>query len=479
MTNQNRMMFCPLCGSISVYSSGKPICKYCGFISVITDIDYREFNVETWTSTEWDTMKKEINERLIVPLNHLENDTKYSSYRAAIKKLSLSQQNEQGEDDRTPINNWRNMLHKEIETTKIRIQKLPYSIDEAVKYKIKKNKLETTKQKINKTMFTIGFLSVFLYIIAMFQNADTALYFFYGSGMGIMLEFLGGFIKLNINNKIEIIDAKLSEFAEKELADATAHYEALYHTDPAMITRSAAEAYASFIKEYGRPESPRTYGRQEIWAGKGSLIMTPQQTDVASYFEEDGIWNNRVSEHTKPIDIIMENSTIIPLKNIRYFKKTGDIRYETVLSGGGGGGSSIKGAVVGGLIAGDAGAVIGSRKRVEAIHSTTVEHDTRGTVLKYMKDDVLTSMNLNVEIYDIFEQIIPGKAYDVVVASGKLGEDSEPAEMVESTAKKQEEPAAQPNTTKQKLQELKELYESDLITEDEYQDKKTELLERI
>ena len=43
----------------------------------------------------------------------------------------------------------------------------------------------------------------------------------------------------------------------------------------------------------------------------------------------------------------------IPVSDIQYYSKEGDVQYTTKISGGGGGGSSISGAVVGGLIAGE------------------------------------------------------------------------------------------------------------------------------
>ena len=75
--------------------------------------------------------------------------------------------------------------------------------------------------------------------------------------------------------------------------------------------------------------------------------------------------------------------TTIPSGQIEYFSKRGEIFRENKISGGGGGGSSIGGAVVGSLIAGDAGAIVGSRNKVNAIKSEIIEHDTRETFLNY------------------------------------------------------------------------------------------------
>ena len=81
-----------------------------------------------------------------------------------------------------------------------------------------------------------------------------------------------------------------------------------------------------------------------------------------------------------------------PLDKIVYFREIGDVQYTTEISGGKvtGGGSSIGGAVVGGLLAGDAGAIIGSRKKIESEGITTnvVEHDSRQVVLKLTDNEI-------------------------------------------------------------------------------------------
>ena len=87
------------------------------------------------------------------------------------------------------------------------------------------------------------------------------------------------------------------------------------------------------------------------------------------------------------------NPIIIDRQNIVELVHEGDVYYTTQVRGGGGGGSSIKGAVIGGMIAGEAGAIIGSRKPTESITSTTNKIDDRAT---YMK--VLNSTNNFYEI---------------------------------------------------------------------------------
>lgn len=157
---------------------------------------------------------------------------------------------------------------------------------------------------------------------------------------------------------------------------------------------------------------------------------------------------------------------IIPIKDIRYFKRVGQVRTETKISGGGGGGSSISGAVVGGLIAGTAGAVIGSRKKVEPIKSETITYDSRGVALawRYQKDGEWrdNGLHLDSQAYEILMELIPEKQYDYVMSQ-----------------KLPKEQPTQTKSTKEKLTELKEMLDDGLITQEEFDAKKQQLLENM
>jgi hypothetical protein len=74
--------------------------------------------------------------------------------------------------------------------------------------------------------------------------------------------------------------------------------------------------------------------------------------------------------------IIFNKQSVVDLS------QEGNIHYTTDVSGGGGGGSSVKGAIIGGILAGDSGAIIGSRKSTAPISTTTQKIDDRATHLK-------------------------------------------------------------------------------------------------
>lgn len=97
-------------------------------------------------------------------------------------------------------------------------------------------------------------------------------------------------------------------------------------------------------------------------------------------------------------------------RDILFWREIGDVRYISNVSGGG---SSIKGAVAGAVIAGDAGAIIGSRKGVT---TETKEIDTRELVLKLTNG---TEKKLTYIYKDALMNVIPEKEYSYVMAMSR------------------------------------------------------------
>ena len=110
------------------------------------------------------------------------------------------------------------------------------------------------------------------------------------------------------------------------------------------------------------------------------------------------------------------NEKVYNIDEIRYYTIEGSVYQQQHISGGGGGGSSIKGAVVGSLIAGDAGAVIGSRKKIDDVQTTYVEEDDRRVVITFIDDDEL---EVSYKFYDRLLDYIPEKDYENYIAIKK------------------------------------------------------------
>ena len=97
----------------------------------------------------------------------------------------------------------------------------------------------------------------------------------------------------------------------------------------------------------------------------------------------------------------------IAINQIMFFREIGSVQYTTSISGGG---VNVAGAVVGGMIAGTAGAIVGGR---EAVKSTTETHDDRKIVVKFNdgKERIF-----DYKYYTYFIRFMPEKEYSFVMA---------------------------------------------------------------
>lgn len=107
---------------------------------------------------------------------------------------------------------------------------------------------------------------------------------------------------------------------------------------------------------------------------------------------------------------------IYDIEEVRHYQITGSQRSEQYITGGGGGGSSLKGAVIGGVIAGDAGAIIGSRKKVDEVKTTYKNVDDRAIKITF-ENDTTTYVSFN--CYEYLLDHIPEKEYENYIENKK------------------------------------------------------------
>lgn len=160
----------------------------------------------------------------------------------------------------------------------------------------------------------------------------------------------------------------------------------------------------------------------------------------------------------------------IPLDYIEYFSKGGEKYTTQEISGGGGtvGGFSLTGAVVGGAVAGDVGAIIGSRKKgkIDPITTTTTVHDETFCFIKYknINGELCEVISNNSQIfYNALKQIIPEKEYSYVISRPQVQPQSKNDQ----------------KSLEDRLLSLKKLLDQGLITEEEYTQKRTTILNEI
>ncbi len=156
----------------------------------------------------------------------------------------------------------------------------------------------------------------------------------------------------------------------------------------------------------------------------------------------------------------------IPVSNIQYFSAEGDVQYTTRISGGGGGGSTITGAIVGGLLAGEAGAIVGSGKKVNEIKSESITHDSRNTLIRYYRENEL--LTISYDGFDVYNYLLK-----------KMPEKDLLSMQLKGTDKQKESAENSLSDIEEKMSTIKRLYEAGLISKEEFEEKRTELLTQI
>ena len=162
----------------------------------------------------------------------------------------------------------------------------------------------------------------------------------------------------------------------------------------------------------------------------------------------------------KTKDII--NLISIPLENIAFYGLEGDYRMQQIIEGGG---SSFTGAVLGGVIAGGVGAVIGSRKKIETKEK---EIDNRKTYLYYIEENKTKELVFNKASYEKLKILVPNKDIEVIEKEKKL-----------DNIKNEYNQELKLTDVYEDIEKLAKLRESGILTEEEFNKKKSELLNRI
>ena len=218
----------------------------------------------------------------------------------------------------------------------------------------------------------------------------------------------------------------------------------------------------------------------DIWSNEQNLCMVTSFDCIKSFVDFQKNFIAQVKSQSLSADTIrkqFENdkrtfiyNTFIPIEKIEYFSSEGDKYTSTSVYGGGGtvGGSSTKGAIVGGILGGEAGAVIGSRKEsvINEIKSTTKVHDEKITIIKYRnKEGMLKEIKIargHEGVFDALKELIPEKEYTYLLQKAQTQNSMDGG-----------------NNIQNKLERIKDLYEKESISKEEYDEMRKSILESI
>lgn len=162
--------------------------------------------------------------------------------------------------------------------------------------------------------------------------------------------------------------------------------------------KDAEVRYQSQIEQLGISDSIDIW-QQRVALADNSLYITMSPLGYR--------WNS-VNKKESIKDWTLEY-TEIPKQNVYYFAKKGDLQYYERVVGGGGYKFSLGGAIIGGLLAGDAGIFLGGIKE-EPIKTKTEKHDDRMSLICYKDKDKTQIIEFKGhEVYEFLSKKLPEK----------------------------------------------------------------------
>lgn len=164
----------------------------------------------------------------------------------------------------------------------------------------------------------------------------------------------------------------------------------------------------------------------------------------------------------------MIDYTVVPFSKIIFFNEKGEQHTEQYVTSTGGG-VNLGGAIVGGLLFGDAGAIVGGRaKNVVSTINKTV--DNRYVLFKYYdeKGSIITK-KLPYEALDVLVEVTPEKEHSLLQVSKAPQERTLQSPQIEGNK----------TTTMDKIKELKEMLDAGLISQDEFNEQKARMLREM
>lgn len=227
------------------------------------------------------------------------------------------------------------------------------------------------------------------------------------------------------------------------------------------LKNNMCDFYKKLISNMGFTEEDKYWLKEEKGTSK-MITLSLQHNILKIYSKNDFLIKYKIETRQDlqkedfKIDKIME----IDLSDILYFTKIGKEEHLSKISGGGGeiGGSNLTGAVLGGIIAGSTGAIIGSRKetKINSIETSTYTIDTRATLLKLKDKEIL----FNMDTYEALLKLIPSKDYESQIIS-KKNNNSEAVDNIDIV---------------DKLEKLKSLLDTGVLTNEEFESQKKKIL---
>lgn len=264
-------------------------------------------------------------------------------------------------------------------------------------------------------------------------------------------------VKDEYNNAVETANQQKADALSKNKPLMRANYNSIKQTltIPYACDKVDVETTVFGISYKAQaPVGKRMLLRNDFycWNDKDTLFIFPT---------EEHLTDEHITYSTLPKDLerVLNPSDIrvfrIAKSDITHYRLSGAERSETKVQSADDG-VNVKGAIIGGIIAGDAGAVIGSQHNKGRIYSNTEHFDDRYVELYYTDNGQTHKLKLSVTAYPLLEKWYPDKEYDYVLSHSQV-EAKETDKFAE-------------------VKKYKELLDAGIISESEFETKKKELL---
>lgn len=158
---------------------------------------------------------------------------------------------------------------------------------------------------------------------------------------------------------------------------------------------------------------------------KNDFYMWKDDAAICIFPTEDHLADSHIKYRTRTPDLpakLNPNDIAlfkIDIADVEYYLVSGQETSEFRIEGGGSSGPNIPGAIVGGLLAGEAGAIIGGMPEPKPIYSYTKYTEGRYVELVYKKNGRVQKIKLSYPALPFLELWMPEKDYSYVIAHNR------------------------------------------------------------
>lgn len=159
---------------------------------------------------------------------------------------------------------------------------------------------------------------------------------------------------------------------------------------------------------------------------KNDFYMWKEGTAICIFPTEEHLVDSHIQYRTRTQDLPakLDPNDIalfkINISDVEYYLISGQETSELKIGGGGSSAPSVTGAIVGGLLAGDAGAVIGGMPKQQPVYSYTKHNEGRCVELVYKRDGQIQKIKLSYPALPFLEQWMPEKDYTYVIFNTRV-----------------------------------------------------------